>query len=63
MGELMTIKEVARALKVSVKTIRRLPLPFTRVGRQRRYRPRIVEKYLERQASRPDAWRRGNGDA
>src|SRR5690242_19920048 len=46
--QLMTIDDVAVALKVSAKTVKRLKIDFSRIGRQRRYHPRDVEEFRQR---------------
>jgi excisionase family DNA binding protein len=56
---LLTIKEVAEMLRVHPDTVRNLPIPFTRIGRQRRYHPRIIEKYQAAQSPRRSDWLRG----
>lgn len=43
--------EVARWLGISVDTVKGLPIPVTRVGRQWRYRRSDVELYLEQNAA------------
>lgn len=52
MPTLATKKEVAAHLKVSVRTLERLPIRFTRCGIQRRYDWSDVQKYLDSRASR-----------
>lgn len=52
MNQLATIKEVAEKLSVSVRTVQKLPIRFTRVGSQRRYDWSDVQKYLDNHASR-----------
>ena len=44
---LLTRKEVAELLKVSTKTVERLPIPYLKVGRLPRYRREDVVKYVE----------------
>lgn len=56
---LLTIQQVAELLGVHTDTVKNLAIPFTKVGRQRRYHPKIVDKYLADHSSRPDAWARG----
>jgi excisionase family DNA binding protein len=48
----LTKRELAHALRCSVRTIERLHLPAMRVGGQNRYRLSEVEAYLSRK-SRP----------
>ena len=55
MTQLATLKEVAEKLQVSTRTVQRLPIRFTRAGKQRRYDWADVERYLERRASRKRA--------
>jgi transposase len=43
--KLMSLKEVAEHFGVSEKTVKRMPLAFTKIGRQRRYHPAIVRRY------------------
>lgn len=43
---LLTIGQVAEALCVSTKTVRRLRIPCFRIGRSVRYRPSDVERFL-----------------
>jgi len=45
MLKLLDIDEVAALLKVSAKTVKRLPIQFSRMGRRRRYDLRDVEAY------------------
>ena len=54
---LMTLRQLAEHFNVSEKTAQRLPIPFTRIGRQRRYHPAIVAKYEMLHASIPSAWK------
>lgn len=56
MTPLLSIDQVADMLGVHKDTVRNLPIAFTRVGRQRRYHPGIVAKYLEDHSSRPKVW-------
>lgn len=42
----LTKREIARKLKLSVRTVERLRLPAMRVGGQNRYRLSEVERYL-----------------
>jgi transposase len=49
----MTLKEVASHFGVSEKTVKRMKLPFTRIGRQRRYHPSIIKTYEVSHASSP----------
>lgn len=42
----LTKRELAAALKISVRTIERLRLPAMRVGGQNRYRRSEVERHL-----------------
>lgn len=55
----MTLNEVALHLGVSAKTVKRLGIPFTRIGRQRRYHPALVEKYELSHSNLPVAWKSG----
>lgn len=45
MNKLLDIEEVAGILRVSIKTVKRLPIQFSRVGRFRRYDLRDIEAY------------------
>lgn len=45
MTKLLTIKEVADMLQMSVRNVRRLPILFSRMGKARRYDARDVEAY------------------
>lgn len=45
MNKLLGIEEVAGILQVSIKTVKRLPIQFSRVGRFRRYDLRDIEAY------------------
>lgn len=54
---LLTPKEVAAYLQISVKTLKRLPIPFTKIGRQKRYHPELVEKYELAHSNLPIAWK------
>lgn len=56
---LMTLRDVAERLTVHPSTVKRLPIPFTRIGQQRRYHPKVVEKYEADHSNRPAAWREG----
>lgn len=56
---LLTIQEVAEQLGVHEDTVKNLAIPFTRIGRQRRYSQPLIDKYLKDHASRPDAWAKG----
>lgn len=53
---LMSLKEVAEHFGVSVSTAKKLPIPFTRIGKQRRYPVRLVEKYALEHSTQPKAW-------
>lgn len=50
----LTKRELARNLRVSVRTIERLRLPCTRVGGQNRYRMSEVELALHGHTELPD---------
>lgn len=43
---LMTLTEVADALRMSPRKVRDLPIPFARIGKSRRYTARDVEAYV-----------------
>ena len=45
--EVMTVGEVAAALRVSKRTVERLLLPYVKVGRLRRYLREDVRDYLQ----------------
>lgn len=53
----MTLKELAEYFNVSEKTVKRMPIAYTRIGRQRRYHPAIVRHYEVMRASSPLAWK------
>lgn len=55
--KLMSLKEVAAQLGVSEKTVKRMPLSYTMIGRQRRYHPAIVKRYVVMHASSPLDWK------
>lgn len=59
MERLLTVEEVAEMLSVHPDTVKNQAIPFTRVGRQRRYHPRAIEKWLQDHSPRPDAWAKG----
>jgi excisionase family DNA binding protein len=49
MGDVLTVDEVARLLKLSPKRVRQLPIPQIRLGpRTIRYAKEDVDRYLER---------------
>jgi AraC-like DNA-binding protein len=48
---LLSLKELAEHFGVSEKTVKRMPIPYTRIGRQRRYHPAIVKRYEVMNAS------------
>lgn len=41
----MSLKELAEHFNVSLNTAKALPIPFTKIGRQRRYHPALVKQY------------------
>jgi len=48
MGDmLLTAKQVADQLQVSSRKVKYLPIPIVRLGRNRRYDPRDVARYIE----------------
>lgn len=53
--KLLTAAEVGEILRVSPKTVRRLPIPSVPVGRGKRprraYRPTDVRRYIEEHSS------------
>jgi excisionase family DNA binding protein len=49
--EVLTTEEVAELLRVSKRTIERLPLPYAKVGRLRRYRRVDIMSYLEKKCA------------
>jgi hypothetical protein len=53
----MSLKQVAEHFNVSEKTVKRMKLPFTRIGKQRRYHPSIIKTYEVMHASSPLAWK------
>lgn len=53
MQQPLKVTEVASLLRVSVRTARDLPIPFSRVGRQRRYDIRDVEKFMKQNVECP----------
>lgn len=50
----LTKREVADHLRVSVRTVERLRLPFQRVGQQNRYRVSEIEASLAGESDRRD---------
>lgn len=56
-GKLLSVKMLAERWDVHPNTVKNLPIPFTKVGRQRRYHPKAVEKYEADHSPRPKAWR------
>lgn len=44
---LLTAEQVAKLLGVSPKTVRRLPIPCVLVGRFKRYREDVVQRWIE----------------
>lgn len=44
--EILTAEEAADLLRVSTKTLRRLHIPFARVGKRRRYMREDVLSYI-----------------
>lgn len=54
--EYLSLNELAEHFAVSLSTARKLPIPFTRVGVQRRYPMRLVEKYALERSTQPKAW-------
>ena len=58
--ELLTVREVADAIRVSTMTVYRLirggALPAIRVGKHFRIRTRDLDHYLEAQTLGGDAW-------
>ncbi len=55
MPALLTLDEVAKLLKVSTRTVQRLPLRFAKIGKSRRYEVRDVERYVESRIARKRA--------
>jgi hypothetical protein len=55
--KLLSLKEVAEHFGVSEKTVKRMPLPYTKIGRQRRYHPDIIKRYEVMNATSPLAWK------
>lgn len=45
MEKLLNLKELAEHLGVSLNTAARLPISYTKVGRQRRYHPALIKRY------------------
>lgn len=62
--DFLTVREVAKLLKISDKTVRRLmargSLPFFRVGAQVRFRRVDIEAWVDAQQARATP---GNGEA
>lgn len=56
---LMEIREVAERWHVSVDTVKRSGMAFTRIGKKRLYHPKVVERYELARSSRPSAWKEG----
>ena len=52
----LTLSELAKHFKISVSTAKKLGIPFTRIGPQRRYPVRLVEKYALDHSTQPKAW-------
>lgn len=53
--KLMSLKELAAHMGISINTAKALPIPFTKVGKrkQRRYHPTLVRRYQALNASSP----------
>lgn len=56
MTEYLSLNELAEHFGVSVSTAKKLGIPFTRIGIQRRYPVRLVEKYALEHSTQPKAW-------
>jgi hypothetical protein len=54
--EYLSLNELAEHFGVSVSTAKKLGIPFTRIGNQRRYPVRLVERYALEHATQPKAW-------
>ena len=50
-AELMTLRDLADHFRVSINTAKKLPISFTKIGRQRRYHPELVKRYEVMHAS------------
>ena len=50
-SEVMTLEEVADMLQISTRTLKRHPIPFTRLGRKRLYLRSKVLQYIEERAA------------
>jgi len=53
----MTLKDLAVHFRVSVNTAKKLPISYTKIGRQRRYHPTLVKRYEVLRASKPLDWK------
>lgn len=49
----MSLKQVAAHFGVSINTAKTLPIPFTKIGRQRRYHPTLVKQYEWKNVASP----------
>lgn len=54
--EYLSLNELAEHFGVSISTAKKLGIPFTRIGSQRRYPMRLVEKYALEHSTQPKAW-------
>jgi hypothetical protein len=43
---LLTIEQVAEILQITPKTVRQLPIECSRIGKQLRYKPEDVSRYI-----------------
>lgn len=54
--EYLSLSELAEHFGVSVSTAKKLSIPFTKIGSQRRYPRRLVERYALEHSTQPKAW-------
>lgn len=57
MRRFLTIDQLAERYDICKTTAKKLPIVFTRVGRQRRYPLAAVERFELLNASRPTEWK------
>lgn len=57
---LLSPKQVAKLLGVSINTAKGLPIPFFAIGATRRYRPEDVEDYLDSVHEKPSSKNRNH---
>ena len=47
LAKLLSTEDVAEMLGVSPRKVRDLPIPFVRVGKNRKYHPRHIQNYMQ----------------